>query len=254
METKGGAPQAATLVVLGAGWGRTAGHGRDIGRSYAAIAPADEAADNRPVSRWLGTLFEEQPITYGHFAHLRAVATGKMRMFDGLTEDRDLQEAYLRAFETLAEAVTVGSAAGPRLCRDELAPGQVLALLGNCFWMVPDARLLVGLAKAAHAGDPVAGSKLRLALGNLRGAIARTPAVFFLRSIGDLSATQYRTILARRGFHPSDMADAARAETDFSDLSTTLAAIREKVNAGFGLDAAANEVSRLGAISKGLDA
>lgn len=241
------------VVVLGPGWDRNAAHGRDIGRAFAAVVMADPAGDDRPVERWLATQSSEQAVTYGHYAHLYAVATGKMRTFTGLTDDRDVREAYLRAFDDLADAVAAASAAVTGLCHPSVTPQRTLELLRACYWMVPDARTLAGLAKAGAAGDPVAAGRLRVALGNLRSVLTRRPTLFFPRDLSDLTARQFYAILAERGHHSSDISDSARAQTDLTDIGSALAAIRAKVNAGAGLDAAADAVTALASSWHGTD-
>lgn len=235
------------VVVLADGWGAEESHGRQVGRSYAAVLLAFESDtyldDDRPMTRWVASLSSEVEVGYGHYAHLRSVASGQLVTFAGLSSDPDVQNAYLTAFDRVAAWIGEASAAVTRLCRSDMPAGDVDSLLRVCFWMVPDARAIKRAADAALAGHPAGAGQLRLQLSALRAQVARQPALFFPRTLADLTTRQYRAVLALHGFHPADIADAARPDGDSAPLTQMIADIAARVAAGESLAAAADAIT-----------
>lgn len=217
------------VVVLAAGWERTAPHGRDVARAYGAVSVTTCEGDARATERWLATLETSVELTYHHFAHLYAVAAGTMPTFTGLTDDPAVQRAYVEAFEIVTARVSQASAAVSRLCTGNPTPARVLELLRSCFWMVPQTRHLAAAARAAQDGRPVGAANLSRGLASLRSDVARRPSLYYPRHLGDIPAACYRVLVAQLGYRHDDVTDQVRVETDLSGLVAALAKTQAKM-------------------------
>lgn len=217
------------VVILAPGWERTAGHRRDIHRAYAAVVLLDPALDERAIERFLAAAPQPLSVGYAHFAHLRAVAEGRMASLEGISEDLDVKDAYVRAFDELAQLVASAGSAVATLPTPNLTPEQVMGLLRRCFWMLPEARQLGGMAAAAAAGDSLAASRLRVSLAAVGHRLHRAPAQFFPASVDALSLSQFRAVLAAAGYHPTDLVEEGRSNIDTGDLAKAMAAVRAQL-------------------------
>jgi hypothetical protein len=220
-------PGSTVIVILGSGWDRGATHLRSVNRAYASVAVSDGGRDDWAIDRWRSTTDVEQVLTYGHFAHLYAVATGVMATLTGISEDREVQAAYVRAFDMMADTVAASGAAVTRLCQSR-TPAEVLQSLPACFWSLERAAgVLHRCAGAAASGDLEAAVKLSQLVAGVRSGVTRTPARFFPRSLADLTHAQFRAITAVLGHRVQDSVEGtAHVDAGLESFTAALLAGR----------------------------
>lgn len=219
-----------TFVVMGDGWARTRKDPRDVSRSFAAAALADERGDSAAIEKWLARTTDEVQPTYQHLAHLFAVANGTFATLEGITTDPQVQGAYLRAFDLLTRAVRAAHQNLAIVLDPSSNPAQVYRATRECFWLLDGFARPVASRSAAAAADANTDTlrALRASVERLRTAVERTPRRFFPASLAGLTQSQFRAICAQAGLGVPADDDGARDGTGEHAL---LAALRTRRSA-----------------------